>query len=173
MNQDLQLKLQAYVDGELPSSEAQSVTRLLSQDAEARDLLVELTNTRAVLLSHESEIKVPDSREFYWSKIRRQIEREEQSAPVRESVSMMERIRRLLVPAGAVAAAMLGVLIIQQQLGPAGAGGHAVSGTDSAHEDSETFTYRDYGSGTTLVWLSYPAENEFAEMDTEDTLELD
>lgn len=171
MNEDLQLKLQAYLDGELPSGEAQSVTDWLSKDASARDLLVELTHTRAALLSHDSEIKVPDSREFYWSKIRRQIEREEQPTPVKESVSMMQRIRRLLIPAGAVVAAAMGMLIIQHQLGPGE--GYAASETDSAYEDSETFTYRDYGSGTTLVWLSYPAENEFAEMDTEDTLEFD
>ncbi len=170
MKQDLQLKLQAYLDGELPSGEAQAVTDWLAQDAAARDLLVELTNTRAALLSHESEIKVPDSREFYWSKIRRQIEREDQVAPAIKTVSLMERIRRLLVPAGAVAATMLGVMVIQQQLGQ---GGYAALEADGVHEDSEAFTYRDYASGTTLVWLSYPAENDFAEMDTDDTLELD
>ena len=169
MNQDLQLKLQAYLDGELPSGEAQNLADLLDRDAAARDLFVELTNTRAALLSHEPAIKIPDSREFYWSKIRRQIEREEQSVPIKKSVPMMERIRRLLVPAGTVAAMMLGVMVIQQQLGQ---GGYAAMEADGVHEDSEAFTYRDYASGTTLVWLSYPAENEFADMDTEDTLEL-
>ena len=32
MKQDLQLKLQAYLDGELPSGEAQAVTDWLAQD---------------------------------------------------------------------------------------------------------------------------------------------
>ncbi len=169
MKQDLQLKLQAYLDGELPSGEAQAVTDWLAQDSAASDLLVELTNTRAALVSHESDIKVPDSREFYWSKIRRQIEREEQVAPAIKSISMMERLRRLLVPAGTVAAMMLGVMVIQQQLGQ---GGFAALEADGTHEDSEAFTYRDYESGTTLVWLSYPAENEFADTDTDDTLEF-
>ena len=169
MKQDLQLKLQAYLDGELPSGETQSVTEWLSQDAAARDLLAELTNTRTALLAHESDIKVPDSREFYWSKIRRQIEREEQSAPAIKTVSLMERFRRLLIPAGTVAAMMLGVMVIQQQLGQ---GGYAVLEAAGVHEDSEAFTYRDYESGTTLVWLSYPAENEFADTDTDDTLEF-
>jgi anti-sigma factor RsiW len=169
MKEDLQLKLQAYLDGELSSGEAQAMTELLAQDAAARDLLVELTNTRAALLSHESEIKVPDSREFYWSKIRRQIDREEQAAPAIKSVSIMERLRRLLVPAGTVAALMLGVMIIQQQLGQ---GGFSAMEADGNHEDSEAFTYRDYETGTTLVWLSYPAENEFADADTDDTLEF-
>lgn len=169
MNQDLQLKLQAYLDGELPSGEAQSMADLLDRDAAVRDLFVELTNTRAALLSHKPEIKIPDSREFYWSKIRRQIERGEQPEPIKKSVPLMERIRRLLVPVGTVAAMMLGVMVVQQQLGQ---GGYAAMEADGVHEDSEAFTYRDYASGTTLVWLSYPAENEFADTDTEDTLEL-
>lgn len=172
MKQDLQLRLQAYLDGELPSGEAQAVVDWLAQDAAARDLLVELTNTHAALLTHESDIKVSDSREFYWSKIRRQIEREEQSAPLKTSVSLMERFRRLLVPAGAVAAVLIGVVLVQQKFSSSDADDSVAFVTDASNEDSETFTYRDYGSGTTLVWLSYPAENEFAETDIEDTLEF-
>lgn len=169
MKEDLQLKLQAYLDGELSASEAKSVTSWLAKDAAARHLFVELTNTRAALLSHEPDIKLPESREFYWSKIRRQIDREETVAPAVKTISIMERIRRLLVPASAVAAMMIGLMVIQNQLGQ---GGYAAFEASGVHEDSETFTYRDYESGTTLVWLSYPAENEFAETDTDDTLDF-
>ena len=35
--------------------------------------------------------------------------------------------------------------------------------TETALADPGAFTYRDYASGTTLVWLSYPAENELAD----------
>jgi len=31
---------------------------------------------------------------------------------------------------------------------------------ETALTDTGAFTYRDYSAGTTLVWLSYPAENE-------------
>ena len=172
MNQDIQLKLQSYLYGELSADESQAVTKLLARDAAARDLLIELTNTRSALQANEPEMKVPDSREFYWSKIRRQIEQGERVSEVPQSISIMERIRRMLVPAGAVAAVALGLMVVQQQLGPNIGGGIIAMEADGAHEDSETFTYRDYGSGTTLVWLSYPAENEFADWDTDDTLEL-
>ena len=97
MNQDIQLKLQSYLDGELSADESQAVTNLLARDAAARDLLVELTHTRSALQANEPEMKVPDSREFYWSKIRRQIEQGERTSEVPQSISIMERIRRMLV----------------------------------------------------------------------------
>jgi hypothetical protein len=39
------------------------------------------------------------------------------------------------------------------------------SGPESevASEDSSGFVYRDDNTGTTLVWLSYPEENEVAD----------
>ena len=37
--------------------------------------------------------------------------------------------------------------------------------------DPAAFTYRDYASGTTLVWLSYPADNEMAANEPADTLQ--
>jgi hypothetical protein len=36
--------------------------------------------------------------------------------------------------------------------------------------DSDTFTFTDEKSGTTLIWFSYPAENEFADPDDSDIL---
>ncbi len=165
MNEDLQLKLQAYLDGELPSGEARAVAELLARDSAARALLAELTNTRDAILSHEADIKVPESREFYWSKIRRQIDREEQAAPAIKTISFSERIRRFLVPAGAVATVAIAVMLTFP--------GNSVNGdafTDVA--DADAFTYHDYESGTTLVWLDYPDENILPESESDDTLDL-
>src|SRR5262245_14904402 len=64
MKEDIQLKLQAYLDGELPAQDAKAVTELLASDGEARALLMELTNTRNAITAHEAEIKVPANREF-------------------------------------------------------------------------------------------------------------
>jgi anti-sigma factor RsiW len=165
MNEDLQLKLQAYLDGELSASDAKAVTDWLSQDAVARDLLMELTNTRAALLSHEPDAKVPDSREFYWSKIRRQIEREEQAKFAPKSVSLMDRIHRLLVPVGATAAVLVAVMLALPRT-------NGVGETYTDGGDAVAFTYHNYDSGTTLVWLDYSSENELSEMESDDTLDL-
>jgi len=165
MKEDLQMKLQAYLDGELSAGEAKAVLGWLAQDAAARNLLVELTNTRAALLSHESEMKVSDSREFYWSKIRRQIEGEDKIVIATKRISLMDRIHRLLVPAGAAAAVFVAVMLALPRTNGVG-DGFADAG------DAVAFTYHNYDSGTTLVWLDYPAENDLSEMELDDTLDL-
>src|SRR5262245_6179124 len=75
MNRDLELKLQAYVDGELPPREQQSVAKWVAEDKEAQALLAELKVTKAFLSGNEPELSVPESRPFYWSKIQREIQR--------------------------------------------------------------------------------------------------
>jgi anti-sigma factor RsiW len=171
MNQDIQLKLQAYLDGELPAGEAKAVADLIASDAEAGGLLKELTHTRDAIVAHQAEIKVPATREFYWSGIRREIERQEKSAPAPvPGPSIFTLLRRMLTPAAGVAAVLLAVLLAGRQFYPAG--GSFREEVETTFADSGAFTYRDYASGTTLVWMDYPAENDFAEMDLEDILEL-
>ena len=149
MNQDQQLKLQAFLDGELPEKEAQEVSAWVAQDAEATALLKELRNTRQALKQSEPRLQLPESREFFWSKIQREIERSEpRPAPVKPS--LLQTLRRLLIPAGAIAA-LIAVALLSM---PRGNG----SPSEMAVADSEAFTYQDFDNGTTLVWVSYPAE---------------
>src|SRR5438874_12013740 len=75
MKHEEQLKLQAYLDGELSGREARAVAKLVALDARAQTLLAELRFTKASLAVNEPEIKLPESREFYWSKIEREIQR--------------------------------------------------------------------------------------------------
>ena len=165
MNQDIQLKLQAYADGELSTSEASEVEALLQSDAEARDLIVELRNTQGALRIFEAQLKVPESRDFYWSKIRRQIEREEAVPAARPAIPWW---RRILVPAGAFAGLAIAAMLAFQSVQPTT---QPDSFLETSLADSGAVTYRDEAEGMTLVWLSYPAENEFAETDSEDTIQ--
>jgi anti-sigma factor RsiW len=169
MNEELSLKLQAYADGELPERGAREVADLVAKDAEARALLTELKYTRSALAGFETEIKLPESREFYWSKIEREIRRLEKVEASEPEPSLFVAWRRFLVPAGALAVlVLLGFLIFPQTQSPS-----VVASAESEFTlaDSDAFTYQDYANGTTLVWLSYPAENEFADTDSEDTLD--
>lgn len=167
MNEDLQLKLQAYLDGELPSGETQAVRDLLATDAAARDLLVELTNTRDVILAHEASIKLPESREFFWSKIQREINREAKPTPApMPKFSLAAWLHRALVPAGAMAAVAIAVMLSLPH------GGSAVDPSMTSG-DTATFTYHNYDTGSTLVWLDYSsAENDFSDVESDDTLDL-
>jgi anti-sigma factor RsiW len=166
MKEELQLRLQAYLDGELPDGEGRAMAELIARDADARALVAELRNTRGALKGFESETKLPESREFYWSKIEREIGRSEKPQTAAQPASVSALLRRFLAPVGAVAALVIvGILITRQNLAP----GSPESAT--AFADSDAFTYRDYSAGMTLVWVSYPAENGFADFSPEDTLD--
>ena len=156
MDDNQQLKLQAYLDAELPATEVRQVEQWLAADSEAQALLAELTQTHQSLHRFDSEVKHPESREFFWSKVKRQIESAERKPVVPVSEPFWVAWRKLLVPAGAVAAVMVALLVTLNS-------SSSNSPSPTRVKDSATFTYRDYDSGTTLVWLSYPAENELAQ----------
>jgi anti-sigma-K factor RskA len=106
MNGELELRLQAYLDGELSGRQARAVERRLADDAEARQLLEALRNTRTLLAGNELSRAVPASREFYWSKIQRGIERAESPAGRTAYGALWERLlawRRYLAPVAGVA----------------------------------------------------------------------
>ena len=163
MDHNAQLKLQTFLDGESPEAEASEVTNWLARDREAAALLEELRNTRAALTGAETEVRLPESREFFWSKIEREIQRLDAPAPKPARPSYLTLFRRLLVPASAVAVVVIAGLML---ILPPGSGGRAaVVAMETALADPGAFTYHDYSAGTTLVWLSYPADNEVAETD--------
>ncbi len=169
MDYNAQLKLQAFLDGELPEAEAGEVSSSLKQDRKAAALLEELRNTRRALAGFEAETKLPESREFFWSKIRREIQRQERAASRPAPAPLMALLRRFVVSASAVALVVIAGLLLTRPPGPAGtASGPEV---ETALADAGAFTYRDYDAGTTLVWLSYPADNEVADNDEMGTVD--
>ena len=157
MDYNAQLKLQALLDGELPEAEASEVTKWLTRDPEAAALAGELRNTRDALVGFEADVRLPESREFFWSKIEREIQRAEAPAPQPAKPSYLTLFRRFLVPASAVAAVLIAGLVLNRPPAP---DGHE---SETALADSGAFTYHDYSAGTTLVWLSYPADTEVAD----------
>ena len=166
MNEQIQLKLQAYADGELGGRETREVADLLSADADARALLDELQNTRRALVGFEADLKLPESREFYWSKIAREIERAEPARRAAAPGSLAGLLQRWLLPASALAALVVAGLLVnthwQNRRAPE---------VEVAMADSDPFTYHDYSSGTTLIWLSFPAVNDLADLEPDDTLD--
>ena len=157
MDYEVQLKLQAYLDGELSEAEARDIGNLLAKDREAVALQNELRNTRQALSGFEVGTELPESREFFWSKIRREIERLEPATAKESSPapSLLTAWRRFLMPAGAIAALALALFFVNRQVLDSDN-----TGLEASRSDPGTFTYRDPDGGGTLVWLSYPAEDE-------------
>jgi anti-sigma factor RsiW len=165
---DSQLKLQAYLDGELPSTDAQRVEQSLAQEPEARALIEELKATRSALAGFETGVPLPESRDFYWSKIQREIQRQSRAETAARTLPWAARLRQILLPAGGLAVLLVAALAALIPLGsPTAWQGPVLEATVS---DPAAFTYRDYASGTTLVWLSFPEENETSGSDDVDYL---
>ena len=80
MNREFDLKLQAYLDGELGAREARQLEARVQADPRAQALLSELRTTAGCLRGNEPEYKLPETREFYWSKIERAIESAQKTA---------------------------------------------------------------------------------------------
>src|SRR2546430_15249312 len=81
INHETEVKLQACLDGELSPGEATTLEKLIAGDPDARSLFEELRATRTLLAGNALDLKLPDTRGFYWSKIRRKIELDEGRKP--------------------------------------------------------------------------------------------
>jgi anti-sigma factor RsiW len=177
MTEEQQFKVQAFLDGELPESDSREVAAWLARDADASALLGELKNTRNALKEFDkpgsagvspASVRLPESREFYWSKIKREIERTAPAPAPAPQASLFTWFRRALMPLGTVAALVLvGLVAVHTFFG----GRHTIPMTANVMlGDPGAFTYRDDAQDMTVVWLSYPAENKFAEKSSGDTL---
>jgi len=167
MDHKNELKLQAALDGELSEAEAREVALWLARDQDAVLLQTELRNTRQALSGAQAPMMLPESREFFWSKIQREIAREEKPAAAEVKTSWFARWQRMLIPAGAIAALAIAVMVT---IGPPAASSSADM-AESSHNDAGAFTYHDYDAHATLVWLSYPAEDDLAEATPADTVQ--
>lgn len=163
ITQDLQLKLQAYLDGELAEREAVEVRDWVASDAEAQALLAELTNTNAALESFEAECRLPESREFFWSKIQRQIEREEkvEARPVTKESWLAWAMGHFRPLAGVVViCCVLGILAVHT---PSKAGAQP-SQLELASDDMGAYTFRDHNERMTMVWIyDKSADSQFTD----------
>jgi anti-sigma factor RsiW len=161
MNLEQQLKLQALLDGELPESEAREILAWTQRDSAAAALLAELRNTRAAMAKSGPHLSLPESREFFWSKIEREIQRLEPQAASAPKVSIFTVLRRLLLPASAVATVAIAVMIAHFNFlnnAPKAVVEDVADADTTTVEttlaNSDATTYRDASEGTTLVWFS-------------------
>lgn len=161
-----QLKLQAYLDGELPESESRETANRLARDQDAAALLKELRQIHQAMAGFEDSIRLPEARDFYWSKIKREIQRQDSpAAEIRPSVPLIARLRRLLVPAAGLALLVIAGIVATQ--GPS----EETAPIETALADPGAMIYHDYSAGATFVWLSYPADKEMSDEDDFGTFE--
>jgi anti-sigma factor RsiW len=164
MKTEEQLRLQAYLDNEVSSSEARQIAAWIERDPEAKALYAELQATKK-LLSPENEVGVtcPEGRDFYWSKIARAIETAERE-PVRREVARPWWIRLLAPAAGAAVLAL--VLLTSISFNPTTAM-HQVERS----ETDNSITFYSPEQKMTVVWI--PSATESAEATTVNAVDQD
>ncbi len=155
------MKIQAWVDGELSAWQARGVAKLVERDAEAKALATELRQTKAALAGNEMTVALPELREFYWNKIRLQIEREEAAGTKRSpapSWDPLAILRRIALPLAGVAVACAVAMLSVDQFSTQGA--DEVTATS---DEMSALTFHDQSAGMTVVWLQdndQPATDE-------------
>lgn len=158
MNTEFQLKMQAYLDGELSAREAQDVEAQMKAMSEAPALLAELQFTRSALRGNEPEYVLPETREFYWNKIERDIMAQEKAAgSPGNSFRFGWLFRYWPQLSGATMAAALLMFAAMQF--------HWFSSSrwddiENPLEETGSFTFRSEQQRMTLVWVSTPVASE-------------
>ena len=165
MKPDLELKLQAYADGELSEREAREVAAAIGNDPEAQALLRELKTTTAVLRDNEPQLAVPESREFYWSKIERAIEQAQPEA-ARPLVSFWLSFRRVLVPAAGLALVLFLAIASFKVNNTANDPLAHLAEVESLSEHMSSFSFRSHSQNMFVVWLHENTEQQ-ASADTD------
>jgi anti-sigma factor RsiW len=139
------LELMAHLDGVESAGRRKAVEAWLAADPAAVALRDELSWVRQAVRSHEPLGQVPDSREFYWSQIRRRIEQADAvtAAAARPSRSRFADWMAWLVPVTGVAAVTLLATLHPWQ------SGSATSGVTEA----SAMTYTSETDGVTIHWI--------------------
>lgn len=159
-NTEQLLDLQAYVDGELSDERRRQVEAALPSDLDARELVAGLRQLSTLLRENEPKVGVPASREFYWSQIQREIQRQAQDgarasakpehsrSPVSPEASTALGWLRWLIPALGVAA--VAVVVSTRSLPREMA---LATGGDVTLVDATSTVFRSESDGVTVHWI--------------------
>jgi hypothetical protein len=76
MKHEVELRIQSYLDNQSGEAERREIAALIGRDAQARGLYEALAAAKTLLVENEPEYKLAETREFYWSRIEREIRRQ-------------------------------------------------------------------------------------------------
>ena len=169
MNEEMEIKLQAYLDGELSGSERAALETRLASDAELRALRDELLMVKEALRAADPVVAVPASREFYWSQIERRLEQAERAESSAGATGAWSNwIRRALLPlTGTAVAGLVLMLSLRDGALPGVSIVSVHEETESPLEETSAVTFRSESEKVTVVWL-YDKDQASSEMTLDD-----
>ncbi len=153
---EIELKVQALVDGELTGREAEELRARMETDAGLRELHERLTAVRGLMAGAELPRTLPESGDFHWSQILKAVEHEEQEAKrlAKPAASANWWLRWVMPLAGMVCLVL--VLSLQQTTMP---DLDILLGSDHELELSadeiDVMTFNTADDAMSIVWLDY------------------
>ncbi len=156
INHEKELKVQAHLDQELSSGEAKQVAQWLEADPAAKAVRAELEAVRRLMRVGEVEVKLPESREFYWSKIERAIQSQTTQAARTANRAPRPWWWRVLAPAMGGLALLAAVLSLvrSSSTGSSLAYLHEI---ETPLEDTSAISFHSQSAGMTVVWVQSPS----------------
>jgi len=145
------LKLQAYLDNELSPRQARKVAAWLEEDREAHGLYAELRDLRTTVGGNEIEAKVPDSRDFYWSKIERSIRKNPVEVPSSFLTGYPWWVRYLAPALGATVLLMATLSIVKLSTAPTSMS--YLHEIETPLDDTTAISFHSQTAGMTVVWV--------------------
>jgi anti-sigma factor RsiW len=167
MNPELELDLQSYLDGELTGRGASRVEQLLASNPEAQALFQELKVTKQLLGGNELAVKLPETREFYWSKIQRGIEQAEKQEAVgaARAEGLWGRWKRYLAPmAGVAVVVTLGVMTAKMyDATPFTSSTQHLAEIQNLSDHTGSYSFRSQSENMFVVWV-YDRDQEIGDI---------
>ena len=153
---EIELKVQALVDGELTGREAEELRARLESDAGLRALHARLTAVRGVMAGAELPRTLPESGDCHWSQISPAIGRGEREARrLAKPATRANWLLRWVMSLAGVACLVL-VLSLQQTTMPdlniLLGGDHELELTD---DEIDVMTFNTGDDTMSIVWLDY------------------
>tara|TARA_B100000929_G_scaffold135581_1_gene107334 strand:+ start:144 stop:659 length:516 start_codon:yes stop_codon:yes gene_type:complete len=163
---EIQLKVQALVDGELTGQEAKEWRSRLETDARLKELHAWLTGVRGLMTGAELPRTLPESGDFHWSQISEAIRHEERETKrLARPASGANRLLRWVVPLAGVACLVL-LLTLQQttkpDLGISLGSDHEL---ELSIDDLDVMTFNTGDDTMSVVWLDYSLDLQQDEID--------
>lgn len=143
MDEKKSLELMALLDGTGEPGRREAVEAWLRSEPDAEALRQELDWVRQALQQHEPAAKVPETREFYWSQIRRRMDQATASEARPEPRRRFSDWLSWLAPVAGVAAVTMLISLHPWQ----------GSGLNPGLNEASATTYTSEADGVTIHWI--------------------
>ena len=163
---EIQLKVQALVDGELTGHEAEELRGRLETDAGLKEFYERLTSVRELMAGAELQRTLPESGDFHWSQISKAIEFDERQANhMARPASGANWLLRWVFPIAGIACLMLLLTLKQTEdpnLGISLGSNHEL---ELSIDDLDVMTFNTGDDDMSVVWLDYSIDLKQDEID--------